>query len=1611
MKFRRTKKVLLIFLIAVCSLILLLIISINLPFGQRFITGRINNILADAGLPIHITEISKIFPEIVTVKGITISGIENDTIIYAGEIKAGFLPLGLLKKKLIIKSVDIIDAKVSILRKGKDLNIAAAFSQGNKDSNNRPEQKKKSWLISIGEARISSARFQMNDSLSGIQINQHLGELFIKMDRMSLPDHDLSVHTLDIRGANGTIKIISHPASQDTSSSTAWNIGVNNIELFEINQVYNNAVDSQLIGIVLGESSVSIDKMDIENRSIAINKILFDQASLIFKQGTKPAEKDVPVKDTTSSFTWNIEADRMDLKNISFETGKYSDSIPEFGVKELDLEVSDLVLNDERATIKIDQSLITLNNGFMLKKLIGSLNSDDNETSLELSAETSNSTFNIESKADGKLFQIISDPSRIRKAFVSVMNTELSVKDLLCFKPELRKINAFNSLEKSPLILNINASLSDSVISIIDVSLEKKKSMKTVITGNIINAFFKNKEKGEINLNIPFIDFQWIKSLLDDSDLKNQLPEIKSLSLSGSISGSLKSSLIHLAISSNLGNTDITGTIEFDNDSIYAKTIFSNVMAGKLISNPLLGSFDGSIEIAGKGIRKKEPSGKITLIIDSLGFKDYVYTNTRLEGKIESQKYEVQLNIDDPFLKCNLSGSVNTSDSSLDIQSAGRIFAQLNRLKLLKDTLEIDGKIKADFKKVHSQIQSDLLISDLKIITPKDNSVLSETKVEFNSDSVRTLFNARCDLFDVNVQVEKPVNEFGTILPAYKQYAKTFIDYSLENISKRTSLLPELRADIKINPNKAIGLIFNDSTFNFSDFNLKIINNPVGEKMFFNLNGNNIEHKGFKIGYLNSMLTDSAGNLEVLVSAESLSFLSKHLDKILIASHFSKKQGFTDFKIFEKQDKILYDFGINTIYDSTGIAFSVPQKELTLNGVNWKMDTPDLFMLSRNDKKFLISFNAHTDSSYFRINSFRSEGMQTKLEMNRVDIGSILPVNLFQSIPTAVISGNLSFYSGQNNEKELNSELKINNISWADIRIDLMNLKSEFKSEKPEDYTAELTATLDSSAFNLKIINKNTGTRKINAEIMNLNLKSFQPFAKKYVSDLKGGISGKLNIQTSDSIKKFDGELDLKEATVRINALNSLFKIPSDKILFTGNKIIFESFRVLDSLDHELLVEGSLNFIKSGLIISDMNVSSKNLQVMKSNETENSTFFGDIFVDSRLTIKGPVSSPDLKGNIKLAEGTEIFFREKENLNLTETEKVLTFVNRSAKSKDNGIKAENAIYSKSSIDALVRIDPATRINFQLSKRLFSIDLMIQGGGELSYDMMANQETNLSGTYEISDGTTDVKITGWPNKAFRITKGGYVRWDGKVNDPVLNFEAVSRVRSSYVNPVDNQQRQTDFNVTLKLANRLSALDLLFTINTPDQYLMSIINTLSPEEQMKQAITILLFGKVDLPGISTSSDYMTEQVNQLVASQLNQLTKTTISGLDISFGIDSYVQATQSGGQETKTSLSYEVKKDLLNNRAQIEVSGRINDDSNKQSGGSDLSLNNVSFEYRLDSAGTIFLKVYNEHTYEDVFEGEVVKTGVGLVYRKTYARIVDIWKKENREENKKQSYQDK
>ena len=347
--------------------------------------------------------------------------------------------------------------------------------------------------------------------------------------------------------------------------------------------------------------------------------------------------------------------------------------------------------------------------------------------------------------------------------------------------------------------------------------------------------------------------------------------------------------------------------------------------------------------------------------------------------------------------------------------------------------------------------------------------------------------------------------------------------------------------------------------------------------------------------------------------------------------------------------------------------------------------------------------------------------------------------------------------------------------------------------------------------------------------------------------------------------------------------------------------------------------------------------------------------------------------------------------------MTETEKIVNFVSQDPGETEvvQPVLSGHGRLGTSAIETVIQIDPSTMINFTLAKRMFDIYLNIKGGGNIQYSL-ENDQMTVSGRYEIGEGTTLLKLVGWPDKRFNLTEGGYIRWDGLVENPELGLEAESKVSTSYVNPIDGNNRDIDFFVMLRLTGYLEDLDVLFTVRTPDQYVMSIINTLSPEDQMQQALSVLLFEAIDLPGISSSSNYMAMQVNQILSSQLNQLTQSAIKGVDISFGLDTYNQNPQDGGSGSTTSLSYEVKKSFLNNRAQIEFSGRLKD-ANQAGTTTDHSLNNLSFEYSLDSAATKYLKVYNEHTYDDVFEGEVIRTGIGFTYRKRYASFKDIWRR--------------
>jgi translocation and assembly module TamB len=1602
-------KAVLVFLISFVGFLLLVFMFINLPLSHRFITQKVNNIFNSSGIPVYLNSVNKISPWSVYIQGVLIHSSTGDTIVYAGMVRSGFKPFALVKKRVLLNSVYLEQVRINFLRNSlkEQLNIAEAFSHGKEAKPINQDSAKSPWEISATDAEVKDLNFRMTDSVSGIFVSQDISRINIEMKRMSLIEKTIIAKSLKIEGATGTLTLKHNTVADKSESGSSWKFGLGELYAGNINFVFDDPVNRQKLDLLAATIEIKASNTDINKKIIDFNRVSVSRTSIVLSMDNKPKAQRKEETAKSDYFEWEIRGDAIELQDLACRIANYSDTVQYSSLSELSaiglgMRLSDLQINKATVKASLENMKFDLGNGFSMRDMNCNIDSHSGTTRINLEIETANSRLNLSGLADGYIFDIIKNPDRILKGILTVKNTDISLTDILYFKPDLRKIAGFNTLAALPVSIGADIRLKGTVITLPVFSISQDNSLAISFKGKIDNIFVPRNTVCDLGFMINEISIQRLREIMKEIKPGFFLPDFKDLSIEGYISDSLRSPDFTLNLKSDLGKLDLQGSFDIDHDKFSIKSHAGNLMVGKILNSQTFGSFSGYGEIYGSGLIRKSVYAGAVIKVDSLGLMDYVYKNSEIGCKIEPGKYDLKVNVNDPSVKLDMKAGLEAKGSGLRISVDGKILADLYNLHFFRDSVIVEGTLSGDLMTNHKEMSANLILTEMGISSPQDSVTIQKISTSFKSDSLNTDMVADADFFSSSAHIEKPVKVFGQFIQSYLDYLGSLTDPHRADSLRQTLNLPLMSGTIIFDYTKALRIIIPDSTLYFKNLSFSVNTDVTNNKINYSLRGSGVKYKLIEAGKLNATMSDSAATLDLNLLADTCIIGPQQINRIHIKSHFSNWKSLSSLSVIDKQSRLNYNFEISSVKDSNTIILEFPSRQVILNAIRWQMDSPDFLRFNLKTKAFSPTVRMHTDSSSISFLTDQQDGWQKyDLVLDNVALSSFFKSDLLPGNPNFLISGFTKYERSTALGNKLTTDLQFKNISWYELRYKKITLNSSYLSDTTDNYNFEINTSLDTSEVKIRGKRPDKDNRNISAQFKLIPVSTFQPFVMKYLSDLRGNISGEFNITTKNEINNFTGDLLINNGNLRINTLNSSYRLPDDRIKFTGKKMEFNNFKVLDSLNNELLIDGFVDLSDKNKIFSDLEIASTNLQLLNRKADKNATFYGAIFIDSKLSIKGAISSPVLKGKITLAKGTDIYFSQSENLNLSESGNILTFESRKPSAVQTGQKTEprNSLYNKSSVESVVEIDPSTRINIDISKKMFNIDMTIKGGGELNYNMLVNSQVNMSGKYEISEGGANLKMLGWPNKAFRLTRGGFIRWDGKIDDPDLKLEAINRVKSSYTNPVDNKERYVDFDVTLKISNRLSAMDVSFTINTSDQYLMSIINTMSPEEQMRQAITILLFEYIDLPGISTSSNYMSEQVNQMVAAQLNSLTKTTIKGIDISFGIDTYTQGTSTGGQQTKTSLSYDVKKNLLNDRAKVEFSGIASGTSN-QSGSSNTSLNNFSFEYRIDSAATKFLKVYNEHSYEDVFEGDVVKTGVGFTYRKSYPSVGDIWRKKEK-----------
>ncbi len=267
--------------------------------------------------------------------------------------------------------------------------------------------------------------------------------------------------------------------------------------------------------------------------------------------------------------------------------------------------------------------------------------------------------------------------------------------------------------------------------------------------------------------------------------------------------------------------------------------------------------------------------------------------------------------------------------------------------------------------------------------------------------------------------------------------------------------------------------------------------------------------------------------------------------------------------------------------------------------------------------------------------------------------------------------------------------------------------------------------------------------------------------------------------------------------------------------------------------------------------------------------------------------------------------------------------------------------------------------------------------------------------LTGRFNINSGFVRYTPPLMSEKLFNFEDGSYVSFNGDMMNPILNVHANDRLRAN-VTRSGEDSRLVNFDIGLSLTGTLDQMNLAFDLSTNDDITVeNELQGMSPEQRANQAMNLLLYNVYTGTGTHASANLAGNPLYSFLSSQLNSWMANNIKGVDISFGIDQY-DKTAGGSTSTATSYSYRVSKSLFNDRFTSIVRGNYSTDADAEGSFYQKLRSEISFEYMLTRAGSMYVRIFRHTGYESILEGEITQTGVGFVIKRKLNTLRNLFR---------------
>jgi hypothetical protein len=1043
---------------------------------------------------------------------------------------------------------------------------------------------------------------------------------------------------------------------------------------------------------------------------------------------------------------------------------------------------------------------------------------------------------------------------------------------------------------------------------------------------------------------------------------------------------------------------------------------------GKLLGIDELHELTMRAYVNGQSINSNAPNLYLRTHIEQLGFQGYRYEHIRADGRLGNLFFKGSVSVDDPNLVAYFDTKIDWKKPCKELSIKGLLSnAALDKLKITNKQAHFSSDINvviqgdswddfttdATFNRIQLEIEDKpLYMEQLHFLNGKKDG-----------HSTLSLYS---DLLDVQaegaVKYTSLVHDFKEFVHAYQQRlltSKVYVPSYTEKpynfkyhlyLKDINPILQVIGPHMYVAPHTSFQGFFSQQEEVKFEFHMHEVDSLA-------FGGNQLQRSEWHI----TALQNKDGAL--IAATNKLKADKQQWKDYTSTENFALDINWVNDQISFKNSighensNLQLNLAGTAGLHHTGVHISLDNTAIRVAGKQWELHSAGTVSIHPSHIKFhniLLSNEAQQISIEGKYSSTNSE----KLIINLTN----LDLNNFTPFIDRKMGGNIHgtlILTGTTEKPRVSSNINIHAITIGDLMVGDLCAKATWDNGNKGINVACQLNQLEKPIIHITgAYNHNDKAQGLDlvAEFSHAQLALIEPFFTNVFGELKGEVEGKFYIKGPLKAPSLDGKATVRAISLKFNYLNASYK-GYGEVHCSGNNIKVEKLVLMDDEDGQANVQGDIchTYFKDFSLNLTGDISK--LKVLNAKYEDNEYFYGKGIVSGNVAFTGMIDNIMITADAVTQKGSSLVIPIQKYNKKVGQESYIRFVDLKT-CKKNTVEAPPSIKVKGlSLNMNLEITPDAWAEIILNRKDGDV-IQSKGKGLLTIKSDLEGNLNITGNYELVEGTYNFSVYEVVKRKFKILEGSTITWIDKPYDGILHVRAAYNQRAT-LTPLLEQNEQAikdkkkyPISVILTLEGILSDPDIHFNIEFPkppdNPDLQEAIHTFKEKAASdrnyleKQVFSLVMLRTLFSDNIGNfGDDTIKRSVGEIFSQQLSSIAAQLDENLEIDTDID-----LEELTQEKTTSLPVKLSYNLLAGRLIISRESRINFDTGKEIDFANM-VGDWSVEYGLTSDNRFRIKLHISPSGSETGTGmsnisKSVFGGLSFVYIKSFNKWRELFR---------------